>query len=962
MASLGLGGKHWPQLRLKQLLSSIVHSLLFTSVRRTILLLLIIVLIPELVIEVSHYRAMFVDRRSQALEADLEMARSVGLSFGTYLDHITHDELTLGLALASPLPADQANRLLALSAARNPAVISFRWINPQGNVIASSDPNLIGRNLSNWTYFQEIAVGEEWVVSDLLPGPSDREASFAVVQSVRDESGTLKGAVAALIDSQQLGEAIKMERAGDASGGLIDRQGRIVYRFPEVDLTWDQRDVRVSQEFISPALRGEEVSGTFATAPDGRKRMSAYVPAASTGWVAGAGRPEEEVMAPVVAELLRESSLRILTTLLAVFVAMVIGRSITVPIRRVRDHALAIGRGEPGQALEITGPGELTDLAEAFNRMDAEVRHREEVLQRYQLLSMHARDAMLFVRHDGQIIEANEAAIRAYGYQREELLSLKIGDLRVHSSEQVATSLGMGAGSDGVLFEAVDRRKDGSTFPVEVTSQGAIMGGERVYLSIVRDCSKRREAEKDIKLRSDLLDAASDSVFLHDRDMDVLYVNEAAYKSRGYSREELLSTGLRSLIAPEYLQERKLRLRELLRTGEMTFESEHICKDGSVMPVEVHNRVLELDGTKLILSVIRDITERKRTEQVMLAQFKQFAAIFDSINALVYVADLKTHELLHLNRYGAELFGADSLGKPCYEVLQSGQAARCPFCTNDRLVKDGVPEPPYVWEFQNTVTGRWFLCIDRAIAWDDGRLVRMEVAVDITDRKRADQFREQYVYAISHDLRNPLGAVQGLAQFLVRKLEKAGLNGSEAQSAKGIITSAERMNSIIQDLLDSMHLEAGQFVLEKQPVDLRSCISDLLERSVNMTGDRRVNLDIPEDLPPVLADPGRLERILTNLLTNALKYSPPETEVAVRAVNAGEEVTVSVTDLGSGIGPEDLPHIFDRFYRSERTRKLEGVGLGLHITKMLVEAHSGRIWVDSQLDKGSTFHFSLPGA
>jgi two-component system phosphate regulon sensor histidine kinase PhoR len=109
-----------------------------------------------------------------------------------------------------------------------------------------------------------------------------------------------------------------------------------------------------------------------------------------------------------------------------------------------------------------------------------------------------------------------------------------------------------------------------------------------------------------------------------------------------------------------------------------------------------------------------------------------------------------------------------------------------------------------------------------------------------------------------------------------------------------------------------------------------------------------------------MADPSRLERILTNLISNALKYSPPEAEVVVRAERVDSCLQVSVVDRGIGIAPEDLPHLFERFYRTRGSRKAEGLGLGLYITRMLVEAHGGRIWAESELGKGSTFSFTLP--
>jgi len=168
------------------------------------------------------------------------------------------------------------------------------------------------------------------------------------------------------------------------------------------------------------------------------------------------------------------------------------------------------------------------------------------------------------------------------------------------------------------------------------------------------------------------------------------------------------------------------------------------------------------------------------------------------------------------------------------------------------------------------------------------------------------------------------------------------------------------MNAMIRDLVDSERLQAGQLRLDKQPVQLRSFVSDLLEWLRQVMDVGRVVVEVPQDLPPVLADSDRLERILLNVLSNALKYSASNTEVLVQARQSGKEVVTSVTDHGIGIPAEALPHIFERFYRAKTARKAEGLGLGLYITKMLVEAHGGRVWAESELNKGSTFYFTLP--
>jgi signal transduction histidine kinase len=224
-----------------------------------------------------------------------------------------------------------------------------------------------------------------------------------------------------------------------------------------------------------------------------------------------------------------------------------------------------------------------------------------------------------------------------------------------------------------------------------------------------------------------------------------------------------------------------------------------------------------------------------------------------------------------------------------------------------------------------------------------------------------EQQREDYIGIVSHDLRNPLAVVHAQAQLLLRSQQQAGIDGTQRSSAESILASARRMNGMIQNLVDSARLEAGQVQLSLQPVHLRPLIIDLLERQAETIDIGRIRLEVPEGLPPVLADPDLLERILLNLLTNALKYSTPGTEVTVSAAERDGEVVTSVTDRGPGITPENLARLFQRYYRpADAPARREGLGLGLYITRMLVEAHGGHIWAESEVGVGSTFSFTLP--
>lgn len=249
------------------------------------------------------------------------------------------------------------------------------------------------------------------------------------------------------------------------------------------------------------------------------------------------------------------------------------------------------------------------------------------------------------------------------------------------------------------------------------------------------------------------------------------------------------------------------------------------------------------------------------------------------------------------------------------------------------------------------------------------RVAELETRLSTTEEERAglltlaaerERLISGLVRAVSHELRSPLTIVLGHADLLVGLLGNAQENRHLAQSAEAIAEAAERLAGMIQNLTDSVRLEVPDARLEKRPLDLTSFVYDLLERSGKMIDAGRVKVEIPAFLPPVDADPSRLERILVNLLGNALKYSPRETEVTVNSRVVGGEVVTSVADQGVGIASEDLAHLFERFYRARGARKGDGLGLGLYITRGLVEAHGGRVRVESGVGRGSTFSFTLP--
>lgn len=232
-------------------------------------------------------------------------------------------------------------------------------------------------------------------------------------------------------------------------------------------------------------------------------------------------------------------------------------------------------------------------------------------------------------------------------------------------------------------------------------------------------------------------------------------------------------------------------------------------------------------------------------------------------------------------------------------------------------------------------------------------------AADLSQIQALEAQREDLLRAVSHDLRNPLQIMVLQAERLARLLGGPAYERERA-SAERIVRASQQMGVMIRDLVEAARFESGHIVLAREPVALAPFLARLLQQAAGALDTARVAVEVEPGLPAADADPARLERVVTNLVGNALKYSPQDTPVRVTASVCDDALVVSVADRGPGIDPGDLPRLFDRFYRGRGTHGSDGLGLGLYIVRMIVDAHGGRVWAESTIGEGATFSFTLP--
>ncbi|OJF18173.1 MAG: hypothetical protein A6D91_09580 [Bacillaceae bacterium G1] len=242
--------------------------------------------------------------------------------------------------------------------------------------------------------------------------------------------------------------------------------------------------------------------------------------------------------------------------------------------------------------------------------------------------------------------------------------------------------------------------------------------------------------------------------------------------------------------------------------------------------------------------------------------------------------------------------------------------------------------------------------------------LRGAVAVlrDVTEERKLDKLRDDFVANISHELKTPIAMLQGYSEAI---LDGVVQDGEEIKALTRIIhDEALRMGKLVNELLDMARIQSGQLKLQIQEVDLVGLCTHVLNKFEKMAEESRIGLSLKQEtpVPLVAADSDRMEQVLTNLVDNALKHTPDGGSITVRLRKLTDEVLLEVEDTGVGIPTEDLPFVFERFYKTDkaRTRGKTGTGLGLAIVKNIVEAHGGMITAKSQVGKGTTFSIVLP--
>lgn len=466
-------------------------------------------------------------------------------------------------------------------------------------------------------------------------------------------------------------------------------------------------------------------------------------------------------------------------------------------------------------------------------------------------------------------------------------------------------------------------------------------------------------------------------------DGKIIFANDFFQKLTGWKKEEILGQDWFDMFIPGTMRE---EIRNVFKTvmaqkdtaGFSTYENDILTRKGEIRHVSWAN-VLTRDANNQIVDVTClgvDLTERKHTEELLKTSHERFLTVLNSIDATIYVADMKTHEILFMNQCMIDSFGRDMTGEVCWKAFR-GESGPCSYCTNDQLIdENGNPAGVCVWHDKNPINGNWYINHDRAIEWTKGHLVRIQIATDITEyRKLEDKLLQAHKMdaigtlagGIAHDFNNILSSIIGFTEL---SLEDAEKGSALEDNLNEVFTAGKRAKDLVKQILafarqsEDVSQPIQVDIIIKEVIKLiRSSIPAVIEIRQNITSDSLI-----------LGNPAQIHQILMNLCSNAAYAMEdkggildialkdivinPSSDPEKAKLKPGQYIRLTVTDTGTGI-PSDIIHsIFEPYFTTKPVG--EGTGMGLAMVHGIVESYGGQVTVDSELGKGTVFTIYLP--
>ena len=469
---------------------------------------------------------------------------------------------------------------------------------------------------------------------------------------------------------------------------------------------------------------------------------------------------------------------------------------------------------------------------------------------------------------------------------------------------------------------------------------------------------------------TDLLDALSDSIFLHDLRGNILYANQAACITRGYTKDDIPAMTVRDLVSPAKARRVRGHVNAVLQLGHSVYESENIRKDGSVFPVEISARVMQSEKGLLVLSVVRDITRRKKVESQIRESRRLLEDVTQGIQEGIFLVT-SGFEILWANKTAIKASGYEAdqvIGNMCYKVSHGidhpcgPPSDPCPIV---ELRKTGEPITVLHRHVDKDKTASFVEVSAYPTQYENGTPVEFaHVSRDVTERVRGEEELRQlnteleaFSYTVSHDLRAPLRSIHGFSEIILEDHAEE-LSDEARRLLEVVIRNSRMMSELISALLAFSQL--GHKELAVSQIDMNVLAAEVVKEVSATTHAPVVEFSI-HDLPGAKGDELLIRQVLANLLSNAVKYSSNSERPAVEVggIASDLETTYWVKDNGAGFDSGNADRLFKVFSRLHGD-EFEGTGIGLASVQRIVERHGGSVRAENSPGHGATFYFTLP--
>jgi PAS domain S-box-containing protein len=508
----------------------------------------------------------------------------------------------------------------------------------------------------------------------------------------------------------------------------------------------------------------------------------------------------------------------------------------------------------------------------------------------------------------------------------------------------------------------------------EIELLGELMTRVWTRIERARDEEILRESEESYRI---LAETASDAIIRIDKKSTIQFVNTAAERIFGYDAAEMIGQSLTMLMPEEMRHQHLAGFNRYLQTDKRNLNWQSIevparHKHGHHFPLEISFGEYHSDEKRFFIGIARDITERRKAEELLRESEAQLRALADSMSQLAWMAEPDGF-IFWYNRRWYDYTGTTPAEMEGWGWQSVHDAEMLPSVMErwQTSIQTGEPfEMEFPLQRGSDKTFRWFLTRVVPLRDQNGNIVRwFGTNTDIEELRQArlqaeqaNHLKDEFLATLSHELRTPLNAILGWSQML----QTSNLGESQREKALATIErSARSQNQLIDDLLDVSRIITGKLRLDVRAVDLPSVISAAVDSARPAAEAKNIRLQtlLDPQAGPISGDPDRLQQIVWNLLSNAVKFTPKNGRIQVRLERVNSHVEIVISDTGKGIEPEFLPFVFDRFRQSDgsMTRRHGGLGLGLAIVRQLVELHGGTVSVESAgEEQGSTFIVSLP--